>query len=199
MKRQGRTNAEVKTEPEPSDNATVLFNQSGKKSNPKKKPKNREYCTPGVHNPLASHPEATCWNLHPELRPSPTKPSTQLAEVDVNSDDGASATLFLTTRCVKPIVLDSGASQHMINNPKFFTKTRDTLIKISTGGHKNFLQGTAIGTAILVNKRGQKIKLENPQPPLKKYKSKILHATLPMRTPQTGTLDWVTPVRSFRN
>ncbi|KNZ53991.1 uncharacterized protein VP01_3082g2 [Puccinia sorghi] len=103
----------------------------------KKTTKKTEYCSPGVHNPAASHSEKNCWNLHPELRPGYTKPEAQLAET--TSNDGSFASLFLTEIKSKPIVLDSGASQHMINDESSFNKIRDADVRITTGGHKNYL------------------------------------------------------------
>ncbi|KNZ48834.1 uncharacterized protein VP01_5385g1 [Puccinia sorghi] len=51
----------------------------------------------------------------------------------------------------KPAVLDSGATHHLINNPDMFHPTADYNIKISMGGHSNFLNATAVGSALLIN------------------------------------------------
>ncbi|KNZ48116.1 hypothetical protein VP01_58g9 [Puccinia sorghi] len=107
------------------------------------KKRNTAYCSPGSHNPLASHDESSCWNLHPELRPNQKGPSTQLVEVD--SDEGSTATLLWTEPESRAIVLDTGASRHMINDEKLIKTTHACNLKISTGGHHNFLQSTAVG------------------------------------------------------
>ncbi|KNZ58954.1 uncharacterized protein VP01_1827g4 [Puccinia sorghi] len=61
----------------------------------------------------------------------------------------------------KPIVLDSGATHHLVNNPDKFQPTAKSNIKIATGGHSNFLTATAVGTATLINNRGKRLILEN--------------------------------------
>ncbi|KNZ53456.1 uncharacterized protein VP01_3233g1 [Puccinia sorghi] len=61
----------------------------------------------------------------------------------------------------KPIVLDSGATHHLINNPETFRPSAESNIKIATGGHSNFLNATAVGTATLVNHLGERLTLEN--------------------------------------
>ncbi|KNZ60467.1 hypothetical protein VP01_154g10 [Puccinia sorghi] len=110
----------------------------------KKKGKHGPYCEPGKHNPEAtSHNAEHCWQLHTEQRP--------ISEVS----------LLLTEAASKPIVLDSGATHHLINNPDTFQPTSESNIKIATGGHSNFLNATAVGIATLVNHRGKHIVLEN--------------------------------------
>ncbi|KNZ51624.1 uncharacterized protein VP01_3882g1 [Puccinia sorghi] len=61
----------------------------------------------------------------------------------------------------KPIVLDSGATHHLVNNPDVYLPTTKTSIKILKGGHKNFLYATAVGTATLINHLGNRIRLDN--------------------------------------
>ncbi|KNZ52307.1 hypothetical protein VP01_3620g1, partial [Puccinia sorghi] len=89
-------------------------------------------CAPGKNNQEASHDTNHCWQLHPELRManSGSKPMT------------SSSSNLPTTHLVevsKPIVLDSGATHHLINNPDWFHPTAESSIKISTGEHSNFL------------------------------------------------------------
>ncbi|KNZ50343.1 hypothetical protein VP01_447g1, partial [Puccinia sorghi] len=60
-----------------------------------------------------------------------------------------------------PTVLNSGATHHLINNPDVFNPIAESNIKISTGGHSNFLNATAVGTATLINHCGKKFVLEN--------------------------------------
>ncbi|KNZ49487.1 hypothetical protein VP01_498g4 [Puccinia sorghi] len=123
----------------------------------KKKSRRGPYCAPGKHNPEAtSHDADHCWQLHPERRPNPSKnsaggsshpPTTQLVEVDDGHESEVS--LLLTEAASKPIVLDSGATHHLVNNPDTFHPISESNIKISTGGHSNFLNATAVGTATL--------------------------------------------------
>ncbi|KNZ51367.1 hypothetical protein VP01_3983g3 [Puccinia sorghi] len=42
----------------------------------------------------------------------------------------------------KPVVLDSGATHHLVNNPDAFQPTAESNIKIATRGHSNFLNAT---------------------------------------------------------
>ncbi|KNZ52549.1 hypothetical protein VP01_3528g1, partial [Puccinia sorghi] len=133
----------------------------------KKKGRRGPYCAPGKHNPEASHDAEQCWQLHPKLQPlkssktaaASNPPTTQLVEVDEGHKSEAS--LLLTEAASKPTVLDSGATHHLINNPEVFNPTAESNIKISTGGHSNFLNATAVGSATLINHRGEKLVLEN--------------------------------------
>ncbi|KNZ55783.1 hypothetical protein VP01_2583g3 [Puccinia sorghi] len=133
----------------------------------KKKGKCGPYCAPGKHNPEAtSHNADHFWQLHPEQRPNSGAksaangpPTTQLVEVDEGHESEVS--LLLTEAASKPIVLDSGATHHLINNPDVFQPTSESNIKIATGGHSNFLNATAVGIETLVNHLGKQITLEN--------------------------------------
>ncbi|KNZ52443.1 hypothetical protein VP01_3573g3 [Puccinia sorghi] len=97
-----------------------------------------------------SHNAKHCWQLHPELRPpnsskqsySSYPPTTQLVEVDEGNKSEVS--LLLMEATTKPTVLDSGATHHLINNPDLFNPIAESNIKISTGGHSNFLNATAV-------------------------------------------------------
>ena len=127
----------------------------------KKKGRRGPYCAPGKHNPEATHDAEHCYQLHPELRPSNTSkstaasnpPTTQL--VEVNEGHELEVSLLLTEAASKPTVLDSGATHHLINNPEVFNPTAESNIKISTGGHNNFLNATAVGSATLINHRAR--------------------------------------------
>ncbi|KNZ55762.1 hypothetical protein VP01_258g4 [Puccinia sorghi] len=123
-----------------TDSAAALMHESKDK---KKKVyrRNTNYCTAGKHNPDSAHNADNCWQLHPELRPSShAKPSIQLAEV---SDGHESEVSLLLTTTVRPTVLDSGATHHMVNDATVFNATAKSNIKISTGGHNNFLNAEA--------------------------------------------------------
>lgn len=141
-----------------TDSAAALMHESKDK---KKKVyrRNTNYCTAGKHNPDSAHNADNCWQLHPELRPSShAKPSIQLAEV---SDGHESEVSLLLTTTVRPTVLDSGATHHMVNDATVFNATAKSNIKISTGGHNNFLNAEASGTITLVNHEGQHLVLDN--------------------------------------
>ncbi|KNZ57410.1 hypothetical protein VP01_2168g1 [Puccinia sorghi] len=149
-----------------ADSAAALMHESKKG---KKKGKRGPYCAPGKHNSEAtSHDAEHCWQLHPEQRPNNGSksssygshpPTTQLVEVDDGHESEVS--LLLTEAASKPIVLDSGATHHLINNPETFQPTSESNIKIATGGHSNFLNATAVGVATLVNHLGERIVLDN--------------------------------------
>ncbi|KNZ56334.1 hypothetical protein VP01_2431g2 [Puccinia sorghi] len=122
----------------------------------KKKNRRGPYFAPGKHNPEASHDANHCWQVHPELRPNNKPngsvthpPTTQL--VEVNDGHKSEVSLLLTEAASKPIVLDSGATHHLVNNLDVFLPVAESKIKIATGGHSNFLTATAVGTATLIN------------------------------------------------
>ncbi|KNZ51046.1 uncharacterized protein VP01_4111g1 [Puccinia sorghi] len=135
----------------------------------KKKGKRGPFCAPRKHNAEAtSHDAEHCLQLHLEQRPNsgfksssngPHPPTTKL--VEVNNGHESEISLLLTEAASKPIVLDSRATHHLINNPDTFQPTSDSNIKITTGGHKNFLNATAVGIATLVNHLGERIVLKN--------------------------------------
>ncbi|KNZ53957.1 hypothetical protein VP01_3091g2 [Puccinia sorghi] len=144
----------AKSPDEPAENASALIHESSKKGARKKK--KGPYCEPGKHNPAAtSHDEDHCYQLHPHLRPprfsnqsQSEKATTQLVEVDDGHESEVS--LLLVESENKPIVLDSGATHHMVNDPSCFTPVAETNVKISTGGHSNLLYATSIGKATLI-------------------------------------------------
>lgn len=141
----------IKTDPVP-DGAAALIHESKEK---RKKKVFSYRCSPEQHNPKAtSHTANTCYQLHPHLHPSFHKqPSTQLVE--------AKGSLFLTEEATKPVVLDSGATHHMINDPTVFKIERNTDMKILTGGHQNHLVATAVGSVRILNHLGQGLTLEH--------------------------------------
>lgn len=55
----------------------------------------------------------------------------------------------------------SYSQHHLINNPDEFQPMAESRIKISTGGHSNFLNATSTGSAVLVNHLGDQLVLEN--------------------------------------
>ncbi|KNZ50358.1 hypothetical protein VP01_446g5 [Puccinia sorghi] len=160
------TKAGNKSIEEQSDSAAALMHESKKG---RKKTRRGPYCAPGKHNPEAtSHDADHCWQVHPELRPAQSSkgtsghsqtPTTQLVEVEDGHESEVS--LLLTEEASKPVVLDSGATHHLVNNPDMFLPSAESNIKIATGGHSNFLNATAVGTAVLINHLGERFTLEN--------------------------------------
>ncbi|KNZ51778.1 hypothetical protein VP01_3816g2 [Puccinia sorghi] len=61
-------------------------------------------------------------------------------------------------------------THHLINNPDTFQPTSDSNIKIATGGHKNFLNATAVGIATL----GATIVIDNKYTLLGSMKNNLL-------------------------
>jgi hypothetical protein len=135
-----------------SSNSTALA------TNVKHKPKTIHLCKHGKHNPSASHPESECWTLFPEkreeqraakrARPLTYHTTTGEKEHDLSSIKPAFA--YNTTQSLHsklPTVLDSGASNHMINTLELFVDTTPTQISILTGGGAGELTAVARGTA----------------------------------------------------
>ncbi|KNZ53851.1 hypothetical protein VP01_3118g1 [Puccinia sorghi] len=142
-------------------NKPANIKSNGERLTGKKKKSRRQvvFCEPGKHNPLSTtHTADQCYQVYPELRPKPVA-TTQLVEADEGHESEVS--LLLTEADSKLTVLDSGATHHMVNNPSAFIQSSKSVIKISTGGHSNFLTVMAIGTAILTNHLGEQIMLEN--------------------------------------
>jgi hypothetical protein len=156
----------LKAAEEPSaESASALLNESAKKGK-KKNRRGGPICENGKHNEeVKSHTADQCWQIHPKLRDeylarrNVGQPTTQLVEGDEGHESDISA--LLTKSVSKPIVLDTGATHHMINDPSVFKRSGETNIRISTGGHSNFLNATAIGSAVLVNHNGDQLILEN--------------------------------------
>jgi hypothetical protein len=154
----------TKTSEDQPESASALIHESKKG---KRKPRScGPICEDGKHNPLVkSHDLAHCWEIHPHLREqylnAKANPPPTAQHVEANNDHQSVVSLLLTESQSKPIVLDSGATHHIVNNPDFFNPVAKTNIKISTGGHSNFLSATAIGTSTLVNHLGEKLVLEN--------------------------------------
>lgn len=167
-KKTNQSTTTVKSE-EQSDAASALMHESkkGKRRGRKEGP----ICENGKHNPLVTtHSADACWETHPDLRKQymarfnrngfgNNKPTAQLVEADEGHESEAS--LFMAEVKSKPIVLDTGATHHLVNNSDVFQPTSNTSLKIATGGHHNFLNATAIGSATLINHKGEKITLDN--------------------------------------
>jgi len=117
--------------------------------------KEKHYCTPGKHNPLAPHSEEKCWNLHPELRP-PYKHQYQ-------KNSGSNVSSLSTFAIKKPsaFVLDSGSSSHMVSDEKLFIaldKTERGMINTSCGDNTLSIEGKG---SISVVFRGNSIVFHN--------------------------------------
>ncbi|MBW0500269.1 hypothetical protein O181_039984 [Austropuccinia psidii MF-1] len=101
------------------------------------------YCKDGRHNPLASHPAERCWQLHPEIWPEKYN-----KEARVNLTIARALITKTHTHDRKydklTVVLDTGASNHMFNDKRFFANLRTvTNMPISTGCDKSTLSSTA--------------------------------------------------------
>jgi predicted nicotinamide N-methyase len=59
----------------------------------------------------------------------------------------------------QPIVLNSGASHHMVNNAWFFNKIKEVNIEINTGNNKQRIKAVAMGEFLLKDNNGDLIKL----------------------------------------
>ncbi|KAI7956645.1 hypothetical protein MJO28_003740 [Puccinia striiformis f. sp. tritici] len=163
--RKTRPVVKVTTKPVKEGSASALIHEPTKGGKGKNRKSTKIQCEAGKHNPAAtSHDTEHCYQVHPDLRPASwgvpsSAPATQLVEVDDGHESEVS--LLLVEAPSKPIVLDTGATHHMVNDSAVFRPLADTKIRISTGGHKNFLNATAIGSAVLVNQDGEKLVLEN--------------------------------------
>ncbi|KNZ47952.1 hypothetical protein VP01_6016g2 [Puccinia sorghi] len=152
---------------EPVENVSALIHELSKKGEKGARKKKRVYCEPGKHNPASkTHDEDHCYQVHPHLRPAcfgsqpqPVNPTTQLVEVDNGHESEVS--LLLVESKQKPIVLDTGATHHMVNDPSCFIPVAETNVKISTGVHINLLYATAVGKATLINQEGNTVELDN--------------------------------------
>ncbi|EFP93873.1 uncharacterized protein PGTG_19912 [Puccinia graminis f. sp. tritici CRL 75-36-700-3] len=137
-------------------------------------------CRNGKHHPDATHPEATCWSLHPEMRPirkprqNPSQHHTSAPSNSVNSSaippvasqfekpafsHITTVIMLSVTPQTLPVVLDSGASHHMFNNMDFFTDTHACNTPISTGKNSADLVATLEGTASIMDSTGKIIQL----------------------------------------
>ncbi|MBW0543082.1 hypothetical protein O181_082797 [Austropuccinia psidii MF-1] len=112
------------------------------------------YCKDGRHNPLASHPAERCWQLHPEMRPEKYNKDAR-----INLTIARALMTRVHTRAKRDheltVVLDTGASDHMFNDKRFFSNlTYVTNMPISTGWDKSTLSATARGTAEILDRNG---------------------------------------------
>jgi hypothetical protein len=132
-------------------------------------------CRNGKH-----HPEATCWSMHPEMRPirkprnNPSQHHTSVPSTSANTSRVqpvtsqfekpafghiTTATMLSVTPQTLPVVLDSGASHHMFNKLEFFIDTRACSTPISTGKNSADLMATLEGTASIMDSTGKIIQL----------------------------------------
>jgi transposase InsO family protein len=157
--------------PESSTGATALSTNANNNVSSNNKPKTIHHCKYGKHNPAASHSEANCWTLHPEKREEqraakrarPATYHTTTGDDNVDLSGIKPAFAYNTAPGTKPklsTVLDSGASNHMINSLICFVETTPTQISILTGSGLGELTAVARGTAILTLEDGQTLTLE---------------------------------------
>ncbi|POW08045.1 hypothetical protein PSTT_07776 [Puccinia striiformis] len=153
---------------------TALATNTG---NGNKRPFERIRCK-GKHNPAAtSHTEAECWTLKPELRVEHLAKRAKPSAFHAASDQRASRSNATTeSEFVRPAfgyhstgnnkvelttILDSGASNHMLNSLAYFESTSPVQIEIITGSGPGELMATARGDATLKLETGGTITLRD--------------------------------------
>jgi transposase InsO family protein len=126
----------------------------------------RTGCCGTKHNPATkTHTEENCWAIYPEKKEkflaaqNAAHHHTSAAPLQTSSSQSqhqvpafAAVTVahsFSTQASVRPAVLDSGASHHMLNDPAFFKDTEVCSIPISTGQNSTDLTATRVGTAVI--------------------------------------------------
>ncbi|MBW0555769.1 hypothetical protein O181_095484 [Austropuccinia psidii MF-1] len=114
------------------------------------KSKTIHYCSNGRHNPLACHPPEKCWQLHPKKCPEryqrDAKPNYTFARALLTIDR------TLREGDVFNVVLETGASDPMLNKKSFFSslnKIKDSTI--STGCDSSSLTAIDKCTAKLID------------------------------------------------
>ncbi|KAI7942479.1 hypothetical protein MJO28_012506 [Puccinia striiformis f. sp. tritici] len=150
--------------------STALATNAGQN----KRPRVQVKCTGGKHNSVATnHVEDTCWTLHPELREKyyadKAKKAAYLTEAGVNAPSNAAQDLvrpaFGYNTCGHSgshlsTILDSGASNHMLNSLSHFKSTTPVQIGIVTGSGPGELMAIARGDATLYLESGVAIELK---------------------------------------
>jgi hypothetical protein len=124
------------------------------KSESRKQRSNDNPCSTGCHNPKATHKEWKCWKLSDEQciadRPKGETHMTKSAHEEPESDYvEVSAFLNFGPELNCPIILYSGASHHMVNDPKFFKKIKEVNIEINTGNKKQRVKAVAMGNVFI--------------------------------------------------
>ncbi|KNZ59434.1 hypothetical protein VP01_1730g4 [Puccinia sorghi] len=114
----------------------VLFTGKQNKQNSSKKNNNQlkssQRCTEGFHNPKQddNHSSDTCWHLHPDRAPDWWKESQAKwkANKDKTQTGQANYYMSLVTLWINQgdagsrLILDSGASAHIFNDKRYFSK-----------------------------------------------------------------------------
>lgn len=119
--------------------ATTLITHSKNHSN--KSPSYKQ-CSNGQHNPVTSHTEDSCWQLHPSK--SPHSNSCTLANVAKITGRALCTRVKLGAESEKSI-LDSGSSHHMFKDQSNFIShlSQETLIEVANG---ESMMGQGLGT-----------------------------------------------------
>lgn len=127
------------------------------------------FCKNGKHNTaITSHLEGQCWEVHPELRPVRNRhvhnnhhqvanhvannPRNNLPGDNPANDSFAKpafAAFTTKTTTSNVIILDSGASHHMFNNPSYFSNLASCSIPISTGKGEGQLLDKGMGAVMI--------------------------------------------------
>ncbi|KAI7957506.1 hypothetical protein MJO28_004601 [Puccinia striiformis f. sp. tritici] len=136
-------------------------------------------CRNGVHNQETNHVPEECWALNPDKDPRPKRTSSGYVTTVVNPSAASSSSAPTSQVQVRPsfsyitgvsddnsqskIVLDSGASHHMLNNLSMFKATSLTSISIVTGNKDDRKELVAIarGPAVLRFNDGNVLELSD--------------------------------------
>lgn len=140
------------------------------------RPKPKHPCSDGKHNPLAYHPSWRCFKLSQQerdaLRPKedPQAHSSAVeeahatnAKLDQSNDNYIEVSAYLSHgyNHGNSLLLNSGASHHMVNNPNLFKKIKEVNINIQTGCQKQRVWAVAMGEAFIKDQTGVIIKLSD--------------------------------------
>jgi hypothetical protein len=150
-------------------------------SDQSKKSSSKVLCKYGRHNPAATtHTIKNCWTLKPELKEKFDQEKAERASkrprsayhTKINRDDQVSndassrpsSSFSYHTDAnqseIQTTILDSGASNHMLNSLKFFKDTVPVQIGITTGSGPGELVAVARGNAVIPLGNGQTIELK---------------------------------------
>lgn len=153
------------SEPTPKregDSSALVTNQSNRRS---ERPPPKHPCSKEKHNKLAYHPIWRCFSLTQEERDRHRPDREPEANVvELMETNSSSAQLLLTCESSipsKPIVIDSGASHHMVNREALFSNLKPYSRQIGTGCNSSNLVATGIGRISIKNHDGRVFHLDD--------------------------------------